>query len=130
MKCALLENINARMHDGACPTAGSLGECPALVEVVERLTFLGPRVVVSAALCIWDAGFNDAEMVANWFKEEGALSVWVTHVLHDDFNQTHAGFNIDGTRDWLVDAHFPVGHPAVAEIVEGQSPDQVQGGTA
>ena len=118
MTSDLLESINARMHEGTCPTSGSLGECPALVEVVERQTFHGPRVLVRAVLCIWAAAFNDCETVAAWFKEEGALEVSISHVLYDPFNETFSGLNVDSTRDWVVDAQFPVGHPSVAGITE------------
>lgn len=118
MSCPLLERINARMHEGSCPTAGSLGECPALVQVVQKHTFAGPRVLVTAALSIWDQSFNDSFSVASWFKDEGALEVVIVHVLHDPANDTFAGFNDDVSRDWVVDAWFPVDHPSIADIVE------------
>ena len=118
MTKSLLERINARMHEGTCPSKGSLGECPALEEVVERQTFHGPRVLVRAAVSIWEPTFNDCESMAAWFKAEGALEVSISHVLHDPFNETAAGFNVDSSRDWIVDAQFPVGHASVVDITE------------
>ncbi len=114
----LLERINARMHDHTCPSEGSLGECPALIEIVPSQTIHGERVLVTAALYIWDAAFNDPAAVAGWFTEEGALEVIVAHTLHDPFNEVFAGKDVDSTRPWTVSAWFPPCHPSIADITE------------
>lgn len=90
----LLHTINAKMHDGHCPTAGSLGECAAIFDMNDGL--------FQAMLYIWDHEFNDSTKVASWFHEAGAKSVTVAHTLYSDANEDRDGKTATGCREWTV----------------------------
>lgn len=87
------------MHEGTCPTAGSLGECAIISQDDVGLW--------QAVLYIWDASFHDSTHVAQWFHDAGANEVFVTHVLYDSVNDDRNGQCIDGGRAWWV--HFRLG---------------------
>jgi len=92
----LLHTINAKMHEGQCPTAGSLGECAAIHD-------LAPEVGLHMAmLYIWDNEFNDSAKVASWFHEAGAEGVTVSHTLFSDDNEDRDGKTSTGCREWTV----------------------------
>lgn len=95
----LLQLINSKMHEGTCPTAGSLGEC-AVISVDHRQIW-------TAVLYIWDDAFNDSAQVAQWFHDGGAAEVVVTHVLHDSVNEDRDGRCCDGGRAWWVYFNMP-----------------------
>ncbi|SDJ60585.1 hypothetical protein [Pseudomonas indica] len=90
----MLEIINGRMHEGACPTSGSLGECCIISEAADGL--------FESVLYIWDSAFNDSAAVAGWFKGAGASDVSVKHTLYSDWNDDRDGKTIDGMREWSV----------------------------
>jgi hypothetical protein len=90
----MLDIINGRMHEGSCPTAGSLGECCIISEIRPG--------VFEAVLYIWDDAFNDSTAVAGWFKEAGADSVSIGHTLYSDDNGDRDGKTFDGVREWTV----------------------------
>lgn len=89
--------INARMHEGRCPTAGSLGECPAIW--VERHATNSDALFCSAAIYLWSAGqgLKMAE-IASWFEAEGCTDVIVFATMHDPDNETLEGVCSDGAR--------------------------------
>lgn len=95
----LLQLINSKMHEGTCPTAGSLGEC-AIISV-------DPSQKSTAVLYIWDDAFCDSAQVAQWFHDAGAIEVYVTHVLHDSVNGDRDGQCCDGGRAWWVYFYMP-----------------------
>ena len=92
----LLNYANKMMHPGSiCPTAGSLGECPALLSARGH--------GFSLVLNIWDSNFNDGREVAQWFYDLGATSVNIEHTVHCDVAWVRAGRDIhDGSRMWIV----------------------------
>jgi len=96
----LTESINARMHTGTCPSAGSLGECPAIW--VEHENDSG-ALNCAAAVYLWHAaqGLKMAD-VATWFEAEGCTDVIVYATMHDPVNETLEGLCSDGARPLLV----------------------------
>lgn len=90
----MLHAINAKMHEGQCPTAGSLGECAAIFDMKDGL--------FQAMLYIWDKDFNDSAEVARWFHEAGAEGVTVGHTLFSDNNEDRDGKTSTGCREWTV----------------------------
>lgn len=100
----MLKAINSHMHEGICPTAGSIGECAALHESRPGHWW--------AALYIWDKSFNDDTAVAQWFYRLGATEVLVSHVLHDSNNDVRNGLCAeDSARPWHVEFHIPQPEP-------------------
>ncbi len=99
---SLLSAINRHMHEGRCPTAGSLGECAAiwLESSSETAAHYG------AAVYLWSAaaGLKYAE-VARWFQEASGCNaddVLVHATMHDPYNETHEGACSDGARPLYV----------------------------
>lgn len=90
----LLHTINAKMHEGQCPTAGSLGECAAIFDMKDGL--------FQAMLYIWDKEFNDSTEVAGWFQDAGAEEVTVSHTLYSEANEDRDGKTSTGCREWTV----------------------------
>jgi hypothetical protein len=107
----LLRLINSKMHEGTCPTAGSLGECAIISQDDVGLW--------QAVLYIWDASFHDSTHVAQWFHDAGATEVFVTHVLYDSVNDDRNGQCIDGGRAWWV--HFRMIDTQAQEPVKRQA---------
>ena len=95
----VLAKINGHMHEAACPTFGSIGECAA-IDANSNGTWW-------AALYIWDHEFNDPALVAKWFHEAGAAEVLISHVLHDEANGDRNGLTFDGVRAWHVEFSMP-----------------------
>ncbi len=114
MGCLLLDAINAHMHDGTCPTSGSLGECPALIEARAESDWVRVQLVLS----IWDASFNSATTVEAWLEALGATCVEISHVLLDRVNETVNGVGVDQTRTWDVHAWFPAGTAILSDLLE------------
>ena len=106
----LSEAINARMHTGKCPSAGSLGECPAIW--VERETRNG-QLICGAAVYLWTAA-NDLKMaeVASWFEAENCTDVIVYATMHDPDNETLEGVCSDGARPLYVTFSLDAGRAA------------------
>lgn len=100
----VLAKINGHMHEGACPTAGCLGECAAMDETSPGNWW--------AALYIWDKEFNDSTRVAKWFHDAGATDVLISHVLYDSVNDDRDGKCFDGVRAWHVEFAMPLNDQA------------------
>jgi hypothetical protein len=97
---ALYLHLSRKFNDGAegCPDALSMGECPCLDQREPGSNNY------QAYLYIWPAGFHlTAAQVAGWFTEMGANDVFITHVLHDPWNETFEGSCNDGAKNWIVD---------------------------
>lgn len=94
-----LDKINSHLHQGRCPTVGSIGECAAIYTEGDDY--------FEAYLYIWDAEFNDSTAVAEWFIELGAERVWVQHVLYCADNGDRDGYCPDGGRAWVVHFYMP-----------------------
>ena len=97
---AMYRHLSRKFNDGSegCPTDKSMGECPYL----ELMDESSNRY--RAYLYIWHAGFHlTAAQVAAWFTEAGAHDVFITHVLHDPYNDTLEGVCSDGVKNWLVE---------------------------
>lgn len=89
-----IHTINARMHPDQCPTAGSLGECCVISEIMPGR--------FESVLYIWDDEFNDSAAVAGWFRDIGADNVTVCQTLYSDDNGDRDGKTTDGSREWTV----------------------------
>lgn len=94
--------INRHMHEGSCPGAGSLGECPAIWLRHSNAT----HGHYSAAVYLWPAAadLKFAE-VARWFSEATGLpdeEVLVELIVHDTWNDTREGLCSDGARPLSV----------------------------
>lgn len=93
-------HLSRKFNDGAegCPDQRSMGECPCLEPMDEKAGSY------RAYLYIWPAGFHlTAAQVANWFYAMGAREVFISHVLHDPWNETFEGSCNDGAKNWLVE---------------------------
>lgn len=92
--------INRQLHEGTCPGAGALGECPAI-----WLGQSGETVGhYYAAVYLWPAAetLPYAE-VARWFKvATGCEEVEVNAIMHDEYNDVKEGRCSDGARPLTV----------------------------
>jgi hypothetical protein len=96
----ILQTINNHLTGSGCPKPGCLGECSG-IEIFGNDVYGSP--VYAAYLFIWDDDFNDSTQVAEWFRDAGASSVSVLHVLHDDDNGDRDGrCEEDMSRAWQV----------------------------
>jgi len=110
----MYRHLSRKFNDGTdgCPTDKSMGECPCL----ERMESYNHRY--RAYLYIWRAGFHlTAAQVAGWFTEAGAQDVFITHVLHDPYNDTLEGTCNDGAKNWLVEFQVPTSAPTEAPVM-------------
>lgn len=101
----IIDAINGHLHEGKCPTAGSLGECAAISTLTCKGS-TGPHYV--ASLYIWDKTFNDSTLVASWFRQLGAYGITVSAVLFDEGNDIRDGASThDDARPWDVGFFMP-----------------------
>jgi len=101
----MLAEINKKLHEGKCPTAGSLGECAATYHV--RTTEDG-KEIHEAYVYLWDDNFTDWETLAQWFTEQGAEEVHVAWVMYDSANGDRNGRAEDNSRAVIVTYVMPV----------------------
>lgn len=95
----MLSEINKKMHDGNCPTAGCLGECAA---IFHTRTSDRAKEIYEAYVYLWDDNFTDWEKLAQWFTEQGAEEVHVAWVMYDSANGDRDGRTEYGARAVVV----------------------------
>jgi hypothetical protein len=104
----VLASVNARMHDGPCPSAGSLGECAAISPASDG----DDGTWYIANLYLWKAALDlQAATVAAWFAEADCINVTVSAMLHDPFNGVIDGVTSDGIWPWEVSFQLGGSHP-------------------
>lgn len=95
---ALAMHIKGRLHHGACPGHGALGE----LSYIEDEGIIGNTQRWQAWMYAWKDSLTSTE-VAQWFSEFGCSHVSVFHQLHDSDNDIYEGKSEDdGVRPLMV----------------------------
>jgi len=93
---ALAASIKGKLHEGACPAQGALGE----------LAYIQLAYPESNTWEAWMYAWSDqltAAQVASWFSELGCSNLNIFHQLHDPDNDILDGrCTLDGVRPLMI----------------------------